>query len=107
MFGITLCTYRMVIPMVRRLCSCTVQSLARELVWVVSYAIFAQSSYFECITYLQRARFVIKNRTVLAQVTSVLLCVMCSVCFGSFGNRGIAQIVGVVSNIPLAERSKA
>ena len=27
-------------------------------------------------------------------------------CFGSFGNRGITRIVGVVSNIPLAERSK-
>ena len=84
-----------------------VRSLAREFVWIVSYAIFAQSSYFECITCLQRAKFVIKNRAVLAQVTSVLLCVMCSVCFGSFDNRGITQIVGVVRNIPLAERSKA
>ena len=84
-----------------------VLSLAREFVWIVSCAIFAQSSYFECIACLHRARFVIRNRTVFAQVTSVLLCVMCSVCFGSFGNRGITQIVGVVGNIPFAERSKA
>jgi hypothetical protein len=73
-----------------------VRSLAREFVWIVSYAMFAQSSYLECVTYLQRARFIIKNRTVLAQVTSALLCVMCYVCFGSFGNRGTTQIVGVV-----------
>ena len=52
-----------------------VRSLAREFVWIASYAIFAQSSYLECITYLQRARFVIKSHTVLAQGTSVLLCV--------------------------------
>jgi len=84
-----------------------VRSRAREFVWIVSYTIFAQSSYLKCITYLQRARFVIKIRTVLAQVTSLLLSVKCSVCFGSFGNRGITQIVGVVSNIPLAELSKA
>jgi len=68
--------------------------------------IFAQSSYFECITDLQRVRFVTKNRTVLALVTSVFLCVMCSVCFGSFGNRGITQIVGIVSNILVAEQSE-
>jgi hypothetical protein len=51
-----------------------------------AYAILAQSSYLECIIYLQRARFVIKNRTVLVQITSALLYVMC---FGFFGNRGI------------------
>jgi hypothetical protein len=80
--------------------------LAREFIWFVCLRDIG-TMLIECtrITYLQRARFVIKNRIVLAQVTSALLCVMCYVCVGFFGKRGITHIVVSARNFCNADLS--
>jgi hypothetical protein len=80
--------------------------LAKEFIWFVCLRDIG-TKLMECtrITSLQRARFVIKNRIVLAQVTSALLCVMCSVCVGFCGKREITHIIVPVRNFCNADLS--